>query len=108
MGDLSGGQILKGIAQKSLKLGDEAFNFYNFKDIESPVKFKNNYRETLNNLPLSQSQVDGIITEANYAFRLNMYMFEELVGDAPKTVLQIIFGILQDILAEMIVSKRFR
>ena len=108
MGDLSGGQILKGIAQKSLKLGDEAFNFYDFKDIESSVKFKNNYRETLNNLPLSQSQVDGIITEANYAFRLNMYMFEELVGDAPKTVLQIIFGILQDILAEMIVSKRFR
>mgnify|MGYP006215529373 FL=1 len=33
MGDLSGGQILKGIAKKSLKLGDEAFNFYEFKDI---------------------------------------------------------------------------
>ena len=42
MGDLSGGQILKGIAKKSLKIGDEAFNFYEFKDIYNPIDFKNN------------------------------------------------------------------
>ena len=81
LGDLSGGQILKGIAKRSLKLDDEAFNFYEFKDILNPVDFKNNYRGTLNCLPLTQTQVDGIITEANYAFRLNMYMFDGLSGD---------------------------
>ena len=108
MGDLSGGQILKGIAQKSLKLGDEAFNFYEFKDILNPVDFKNNYRGTLNCLPLTQTQVDAIITEANYAFRLNMYMFDELSGDVAKSTLQIILGLLGDFFSEMIVSKRFR
>ena len=108
MGDLSGGQILKGIAKKSLKIGDEAFNFYEFKDILNPVDFKNNYRGTLNCLPLTQTQVDAIITEANYAFRLNMYMFDELAGDAAKSTLQIILGFLGDFLSEMIVSKRFR
>ena len=108
MGDLSGGQILKGIAKRSLKLDDEAFNFYEFKDILNPVDFKNNYRGTLNCLPLTQTQVDAIITEANYAFRLNMYMFDELAGDAAKSTLQIILGFLGDFLSEMIVSKRFR
>ena len=108
MGDLSGGQILKGIAKRSLKLGDEAFNFYEFKDILNPVDFKNNYRGTLNCLPLTQTQVDAIITEANYAFRLNMYMFDELAGDAAKSTLQIILAFLGDFVAEMIVSKRFR
>ena len=108
MGDLSGGQILKGIAKKSLKIGDEAFNFYEFKDIPNPVAFKNNYRGTLNCLPLTQTEVDGIITEANNAFRLNMYMFEELAGSAPKTMLQIIGTLFGDFIAEMIVSKRFR
>ena len=108
MGDLSGGQILKGIAKKSLKIGDEAFNFYEFKDIPNPSTFKNNYRGTLNCLPLTQTQVDGIITEANYAFRLNMYMFEELAGSAPKTMLQIIGTLFGEFIAEMIVSKRFR
>ena len=108
MGDLSGGQILKGIAKRSLKLDDEAFNFYEFKDILNPVDFKNNYRGTLNCLPLTQTQVDAIITEANYAFRLNMYMFDELAGDAAKSTLQIILAFLGDFVAEMIVSKRFR
>tara|TARA_B100001250_G_scaffold381982_1_gene374737 strand:- start:579 stop:1292 length:714 start_codon:yes stop_codon:yes gene_type:complete len=108
MGDLSGGQILKGIAQKSLKLGNEAFNFYDFKDIENASTFKQFYRTNIDTLEVTQSQFDAIITEANYAFRLNMYMFDELVGDAPKSMLQIIFSLLQDLVGEMIVAKRFR
>jgi heme oxygenase len=108
MGDLSGGQVLKGIAKKSLKIGDEAFNFYEFKDTPHAVAFKNNYRGTLNCLPLTQTEVDGIITEANHAFRLNMHMFEELAGSAPKTMLQIIATLFGDFISEMIVSKRFR
>ena len=108
LGDLSGGQILKGIAQKSLKLGDEAFNFYDFKDIESATTFKQFYRRNIDTLPVTQKQFDAIITEANYAFRLNMYMFDELSGDVAKSTLQIILGLLGDFFSEMIVSKRFR
>ena len=108
MGDLSGGQILKGIAQKSLKLGDDAFNFYDFKDIESATTFKDFYRRNIDTLPVTQKQFDAIIVEANHAFRLNMYMFDELAGDAAKSTLQIVLGLLGDFFSEMIVSKRFR
>ena len=65
-------------------------------------------RDSIDTLPVTQKQFDAIITEANYAFRLNMYMFDELSGDVAKSTLQIILGLLGDFFSEMIVSKRFR
>ena len=80
LGDLSGGQILKNIAEKALDLPiGEGLHFYEF-DIEDKKKFKTTYREALDTLPVDQTTVDAIVTEANYAFRLNMYMFDELSG----------------------------
>ena len=87
LGDLSGGQILKNIAEKSLNLQDRGLEFYNFPEIDNKKDFKNNYRATLNKLPVTQSQVSAIVTEANYAFRLNMFMFDELQGNAFKSTL---------------------
>ena len=82
LGDLSGGQILRGIAEKALNLPKgEGLYFYEFEKIEDKKEFKNNYRSSLNQLPINQSQANAIITEANYAFRLNMYMFDELQGN---------------------------
>ena len=87
LGDLSGGQILKNIADKALNLQDRGLEFYNFPEIDNKKDFKNNYRATLNKLPVTQSQVSAIVTEANYAFRLNMFMFDELQGNAFKSTL---------------------
>ena len=82
LGDLSGGQILRGIAEKALNLPEgEGLYFYEFEKIEDKKEFKNNYRSSLNQLPINQSQANAIINEANYAFRLNMYMFDELQGN---------------------------
>ena len=87
IGDLSGGQILKGIAEKALTLPEgEGLHFYDFDKIEDAKEYKNEYRATLDALELDQSQIDAIISEANYAFKLNMYMFDEIQGSARKSL----------------------
>ena len=88
MGDLSGGQILAGIAERALGLKDEGLDFYAFPEIPDTKAFKVDYRATLDELDLDQHQINAIITEANYAFRLNMYMFEELEGSAFKALMK--------------------
>ena len=95
LGDLSGGQILRGIAEKALNLPKgEGLYFYEFEKIEDKKEFKNNYRSSLNQLPINQSQANAIITEANYAFRLNMYMFDELQGNWFTSLVKVFTGFL--------------
>jgi len=90
LGDLSGGQILKGIAEKAMELGDgQGLKFYDFEKIEDTKAYKAGYRGILNDLSIDQHQADAIIVEANYAFRLNMYMFDTLEGNWFKSLLQI-------------------
>ena len=90
LGDLSGGQILKGIAEKALALGDgQGLKFYDFEKIEDPKAYKAGYKGILNNLPIDQNQADAIIEEANYAFKLNMDMFNSLEGNWFQSLLQI-------------------
>ena len=92
LGDLSGGQILKGIAEKALDLPKgEGLNFYEF-DIEDKKAFKQKYRDALDNLPVDTQQTNAIITEANYAFRLNMYMFDQLSGNAGQGFWKVLLG----------------
>ena len=85
MGDLSGGVILGNITKNALKLTDKGLAFYDFPEITDKKGFKDSYRSVLDNfIPVDQQDVNAIIVEANYAFRLNMYMFEEIQGDATK------------------------
>ena len=95
LGDLSGGQILKGIAQKALNLKDEGLCFYEFGKIDNAKIYKEKYRSILDKLPLTDSQQNAIITEANYAFRLNMYMFEQLEGNSLTSFCKIIMGFIR-------------
>lgn len=94
IGDLSGGQVLKGIAQTALGVEDDAMNFYIFKDIPDEKKFKNDYRNTLDSLPLSQTQIDLIIAEANNAFKYNMKVFNEIEGNLISAVGKVLFSTL--------------
>tara|TARA_B100001996_G_scaffold194217_1_gene148709 strand:+ start:214 stop:876 length:663 start_codon:yes stop_codon:yes gene_type:complete len=91
IGDLSGGQILKKIAQRAL--GSQGLNFYDFPKIDDKKGFKASYKSMLDTLDLDQHQINAIIVEANYAFRLNMYMFEELQGSAWLGFLKYITGL---------------
>ena len=96
MGDLSGGQILKGIAEKAMDLKDgEGLHFYEFEGISDKKGFKTQYRNTLDTLPINQSQANAIINEANYAFRLNMYMFDEFQGNWFASLTKVILGVIK-------------
>ncbi len=95
MGDLSGGQILKGIAQRGLNLPEgEGTEFYEFNDIPDEKAFKANYRQVMNDLPIDQATADKIVEEANAAFGMNMKMFMELEGNLIKAIGQMLFNTL--------------
>ncbi|XP_037830773.1 heme oxygenase 2a isoform X2 [Kryptolebias marmoratus] len=80
MGDLSGGQILKKVAQRALKLPStgEGLNFYQFEEIHSHKGFKQLYRSRTNELELDVETKQRIVDESNKAFGFNMMVFSEL------------------------------
>lgn len=95
IGDLSGGQILKAIAQKAMNLGEhDGLRFYAFDAIPDEKAFKTNYRATLDALPIDQAMADRIVAEANHAFHLNMKMFQELEGNLIAAIGKVLFGFL--------------
>ena len=87
LGDLSGGQILKGIAQTAMNLSDEqGVAFYEFPTIPDEKAFKAKYRQALDELPIDETMCDRIVNEANAAFGMNMKMFQELEGNLIKAI----------------------
>lgn len=95
LGDLSGGQILKGIAQRAMNLQDgEGTAFYEFEDIADEKGFKNKYRQAMNDLDIDEATADRIVEEANDAFGLNMNLFKELEGSLIKAIGQMLFNTL--------------
>ena len=87
MGDLSGGQILKKIAQTGMNLTNgQGTAFYEFAEIPDEKAFKANYRQTMNELPIDEATADKIVQEANDAFGMNMNMFQELEGSLIKAI----------------------
>ena len=95
IGDLSGGVILRGIAEKALTLPKgEGLHFYDFPDISDAKGFKTSYRTQLDSIPLTEQQKNAIIVEANYAFRLNIYIFDELEGNATKSLWKMLINFI--------------
>ena len=95
LGDLSGGQILKNIANKSMNLNGEGLAFYDFENIPHAGNFKNRYRTALDNLPITWSDGELIINEANYAFKLNMDVFDEIGSKKKFPILSTLKGLIQ-------------
>lgn len=95
LGDLSGGQILKGIAQRGMNLSDgEGTAFYEFEEIPDEKQFKATYRQRLDELPIDEATANRIVDEANAAFGLNMKLFQELEGNLIKAIGQMLFNTL--------------
>jgi heme oxygenase len=95
IGDLSGGQILKGIAQRAMNLSEgEGTAFYEFPEISDEKAFKTKYRESMDAAPVDDAMVAAIVEEANDAFGLNMEMFKELEGNLIKAIGQMLFNTL--------------
>lgn len=94
LGDLSGGQILKKIAEQAMNLRDGGTAFYEFEDIADEKAFKTEYRQAMNDLPVDQQTAERIVDEANDAFRMNMKMFKELEGNLIKAIGIMLFNSL--------------
>lgn len=100
MGDLSGGQILKKIAQKAMNLsGNQGTAFYEFKTIPDETVFKKEYKIVLNQLPLNEMEMKAIIAEANIAFTLNMKVFQELDSNIIKVMTMLLINTVNNFLS---------
>ncbi|XP_038834580.1 heme oxygenase-like [Salvelinus namaycush] len=79
LGDLSGGQVLGRITQKSLGLkGGEGLSFFSFPGVSSPNLFKQLYRSRMNSIELEEEERKGMLEEAVRAFELNIQVFDDL------------------------------
>jgi heme oxygenase len=95
IGDLSGGQILKKIAQNGMNLTDgEGTSFYEFRQISDEKAFKKQYRAAMDGLPIDEATADRIVDEANGAFGMNMHVFKELEGNLIKAIGLALFNAL--------------
>jgi heme oxygenase len=94
LGDLSGGQILKKIAQNAMRLDNQGTAFYEFEDISNEKEFKNIYRQALNDFPVDLETAHKIVAEANDAFAMNMKMFQELEGNLIMAIGKMLFNSL--------------
>ena len=87
LGDLFGGQMMGGMATRSLELEDgNGVDFYTFDEIDSAFEFITEWYTKLNDLDLTDEQKDEIVDEANYVFDLNIGILEELEGSPVKAV----------------------
>ncbi|CAL9700372.1 unnamed protein product [Knipowitschia caucasica] len=79
LGDLSGGQVLGRIAQKSMGLkGSEGLSFFAFPGVSSPNLFKQLYRSRMNSIELTEEERGRVLEEAILAFELNIQVFDGL------------------------------
>ncbi|XP_020503325.1 heme oxygenase [Labrus bergylta] len=79
LGDLSGGQVLGRIAQKSLGLkSSDGLSFFAFPGVSSPNLFKQLYRSRMNSVALTEEERNGVLEEAVRAFELNIQVFDDL------------------------------
>uniref|UniRef100_UPI0037E82834 heme oxygenase 1a n=1 Tax=Semicossyphus pulcher TaxID=241346 RepID=UPI0037E82834 len=79
LGDLSGGQVLGKITQKSLGLsGKDGLSFFSFPGVSSPNRFKQLYRSRMNSIELTEEERAEVLEEAVAAFELNIQVFDDL------------------------------
>ena len=72
IGDLSGGQIVKTILSASPGLSADMLTFYDFEDIPDAERFKEHFREKLDQIGDEVSATDEIVDEAIVAFQHNI------------------------------------
>jgi heme oxygenase len=106
LGDLSGGQLLKKIAQRALNLSDgKGLSFYEFDEIQDEQEFKQSYKKALDSLALEASLADQIVAEANVSFTMNMKMFQELETSFTRILVKLVTNAFSSIFQPLTVSN---
>jgi heme oxygenase (biliverdin-producing, ferredoxin) len=81
LGDLSGGQAIGKILDRTFELGGAGLAMYRFP--VRPKPFKDRYRARLDALRLAPDAVRRAVDEVKVAFGLNQALFDELSGNLP-------------------------
>ncbi|MCV7179824.1 biliverdin-producing heme oxygenase [Mycolicibacterium sphagni] len=76
LGDLSGGQAIGRILDRTFDLGGAGLAFYEFPLRAKP--YKDEYRARLDGLGLAAAEIDRVVDEVKVAFRLNQALLTEL------------------------------
>lgn len=78
LGDLSGGQAIGRILDRTFDLGGRGIAFYAFASVAKPKRYKDGYRARLDALGLSPAETERVVDEVRVAFTLNQQLFAEL------------------------------
>ena len=81
LGDLSGGQIIGKMLDRTFGLHGAGLAFYEFPVRAKP--YKDEYRARLDGLTLDADEIGRAVDEVKVAFRLNQGLFDELAGNLP-------------------------
>lgn len=81
LGDLSGGQAMGKILDRTFNLDGAGLAFYAFP--MRPKPYKDAYRAKLDNLDLDNEDIDRAVDEVRVAFTLNQALFGELAANLP-------------------------
>ncbi|KAL9188415.1 hypothetical protein ACHAXT_006793 [Thalassiosira profunda] len=96
LGDLFGGQMMGGMASRSLSLENgDGTAFYTFDEIASTNEFITEWYQRLNELDLTEEQKQEIVDEANLVFDLNIGVLTELEGSPVKAMLTLAINSLK-------------
>lgn len=96
LGDLFGGQMMSGMASRSLDLANgDGTAFYTFDGISSNNDFITEWYQRLNELDLTEEQKQEIVDEANLVFTFNIAVFQELEGSPIKAILTLAINSLK-------------
>ncbi|MBA2953952.1 biliverdin-producing heme oxygenase [Nocardioides sp. MAH-18] len=78
LGDLSGGQAIGRILDRTFDLDGAGIAFYDFPEVGKPKVYKDGYRARLDALDLTADETARVVEEVRGAFRLNRALFAEL------------------------------
>lgn len=96
LGDLFGGQMMGGMATRTLNLKNgEGIAFYKFNQITDVKEFINEFYIDLNKLGLEDHVRQAIVDEANLVFTYNIEIFEELEGSAITSMFRLLKSTLK-------------
>lgn len=84
LGDLSGGQIIRRIMERTYGYETDGVRFYIFDEIAKPKVFKDEYRAAMDALDLTADEKLQFIDEVSAAFTFNKDLFKELDGEVAR------------------------
>lgn len=80
LGDLAGGQVIARRVAEHYNVAPEALTFYDFAELGKVKPFRDQYRDTLDSLPLNEEEQEQMLSEAVRAFSYNQAVFEGLAA----------------------------